>query len=122
MTTQDIANKLVEMMKKGEYDAAYDTLFSPDFIGIWPAGSPEEKPCVWIIAMKEKGKMRADSMDKFLWSRVSEPVVWGNFFSIAMWFTCVYKGTDKETSEQEIIVYQVKDGKIVKEQYFYDVE
>lgn len=122
MTTQDIANKLVEMMKKGEYDAAYDTLFSPDFVGVWPAGSPEARPCVGIDAMKEKGKMRADSMEKFLWSRVSEPVVGGNFFSVAMWFTCIMKGETEEKTENEVIVYQVKDGKIIKEQYFYDVE
>ena len=108
-------------MKKWEYDDAYDTLYAPDFVWVWPKGSPEEEPCVGIEAMKEKGKQRSASMDKFLWSRVSEPVVWGNFFSVAMWFTCVYKGASEEKSEEEIVVYQVKDGKIVREEYFYDV-
>ena len=38
-----------------------------------------------------------------------------------MGFEAIYKGQTEARKEEELIVYTVRDGKIVKEEYFYDV-
>ena len=48
----------------------------------------------------------------------SQPVVGGNHFSLAMGMDVTFKGKGR-TQMDEICVYEVKDGKIVKEQFFY---
>jgi ketosteroid isomerase-like protein len=48
----------------------------------------------------------------------SAPVVGGNHFSVAMGMDVTMKGAGRVKMD-EIAVYEVKDGKIVKEQFFY---
>ena len=48
----------------------------------------------------------------------SDPVVGGNFFSVAMGMDATMKGMGRVKMD-EIAVYEVKDGKIVKEQFFF---
>jgi len=49
---------------------------------------------------------------------VSEPIVAGNYISVAMGMDVTMKGQGRMNMD-EIAVYEVKDGKIVKEQFFY---
>jgi hypothetical protein len=46
------------------------------------------------------------------------PVIGGNFFSFGMGLDVTMKDGGR-TSMDEIAVYEVKDGKIVKEQFFF---
>jgi len=48
----------------------------------------------------------------------SEPIVAGNFISVAMGMDVTMKGQGRMNMD-EIALYEVKDGKIVKEQFFY---
>ena len=48
----------------------------------------------------------------------SDPVVGGNFFSVAMGMDATMKGMGRIKMD-EIAVYEVTDGKIVKEQFFF---
>lgn len=48
----------------------------------------------------------------------SPPVVGGNYFSVAMGMDVTMKGAGRMNMD-EICVYEVKNGKIVKEQFFY---
>ena len=49
---------------------------------------------------------------------VSEPLVAGKYIVVAMGMDCTYKGMGRQKMD-EIALYEVKDGKIVKEQFFY---
>jgi len=49
----------------------------------------------------------------------STPIVAGNNIAMAVIIDATFKGMGKQHME-EIAVYDVKDGKIVKEQFFYD--
>ncbi|MFI5135355.1 MAG: SnoaL-like domain-containing protein, partial [Chitinophagales bacterium] len=42
----------------------------------------------------------------------------GNHFTISWWMDVTMKGQGR-TSMDEVIVYEVKDGKIVREQFYY---
>lgn len=49
---------------------------------------------------------------------VSDPVVAGNHIAFAMGMDVTYKGMGRQKMD-EIALYEVKNGKIVKEQFFY---
>ena len=42
----------------------------------------------------------------------------GRFFAVAMGMDCTMKGMGRQKMD-EIALYEVKDGKIVREQFFY---
>jgi len=48
----------------------------------------------------------------------NEPIVAGNHFAVLMGMDVTMKGAGRMKMD-EIAVYEVKDGKIVKEQFFY---
>ena len=45
----------------------------------------------------------------------------GNWFSISMTLDATMKGRDR-VDMQQFCVYEVRDGKIVREQFFHDVD
>ena len=49
---------------------------------------------------------------------VSDPVVADGWFSVSMGIDATYKDRGRQAM-REICVYQVRDGKIVREQFFY---
>ena len=122
MTTQEIATKLVELCRAGDYHTCYAELFSEDVVTVGPKWSPEEEPTLGMAALKAKWAKWHDMMEEFLGWWTSDPVVAEDCFSVAMWFTCIYKGQTEKSEESEIVVYEVKDSKIVKETYFYAVK
>jgi len=117
MTTQEIANRLVELCQQGAFAQALEELYSPDAESIEnpSAPTPYVKGLDKII---EKGKIFNEMIEESYGGEVGEPIVAGNFFSVRMMMDVKYKGREREQSE-EICVYEVKDGKIVKEQFFY---
>ena len=48
----------------------------------------------------------------------NQPQIAGNYFAVAMGMDVTMKGQGRMKMD-EIAVYEVKDGKIVKEQFFY---
>ncbi|MEL6810481.1 MAG: nuclear transport factor 2 family protein, partial [Bacteroidota bacterium] len=54
-------------------------------------------------------------------SHASEPTVADNWFSVRFDMDTTHKPSGHRSKSSEIAVYQVQDGKIVKEQFFYDI-
>ena len=69
-------------------------------------------------ALKKKGEDFNNMVEEMHGGYCSKPVVGGNFFSVAMGIDATYKGMGRMNMD-EICVYEVKDGKIVKEQFFF---
>ena len=51
-------------------------------------------------------------------SNVSEPLVAGNYISLSMDMDVSFKD-GRDVKMEEVCVYQVQEGKIVKEEFFY---
>jgi len=51
---------------------------------------------------------------------MSEPIVVHNFFTAKMGFDCTFKECGRQQME-ELFLYEVKDGKIASEHYFYSM-
>jgi len=116
MTTTEVANKLYQYCLQGDYANCYSELYSPDCQSIEADGTT----VVGLEAMAEKGKQWNEGIAEFYGSSVGKPIVSGTHFSLAMSLKLKYKGDTEATNFEEICVYQVKDGKVVKEQFFYD--
>ncbi|KRD77033.1 nuclear transport factor 2 family protein [Lysobacter sp. Root983] len=122
MNTEQIAQRLVELCRKGEYDQAQVELYADDAVSIEPEGLPPEAlgNAHGMEAIREKGRKFNESIEAMHGSSCSDPVVAGNWFSVSMRLDVTMKGMGR-IDMSEICVYRVRDGKIVHEQFFYDV-
>ncbi len=119
MSTQEIANRLVELCRAGDYETCYKELFDPNVWSIEPEGALGGK-VQGLEAIAEKGKRWNEMMEEFHGSSVGDPIVSGNHFACTMMMEATFKEVGREKME-EICVYEVQNGKIVKEQFFYNV-
>lgn len=118
MTTQEIANRLVELCRKGDFEAAQTDLFSEDAMSIEPYATPAfEKETKGMKAIKEKGEKWNSMMQEMHGVTVSDPLVASDAFACTMRMDVTMKERGK-MDMTELCVYQVKDGKIVSEQFF----
>ena len=67
----------------------------------------------------KKGEVFSSMVEEMHGGWVSEPQVAGNFISFGMGMDVTMKGGVGRMKMDEIAVYEVKDGKIVKEQFFF---
>lgn len=116
MQIQEIANRLVELCRSGQHDKAYIELFSQDAVAIEAQGEVKETKGLDALIAKAAGFQ--EMIEEYHGGSVSDPVIAGNFFSLSMSLDVTYKGQGRSNME-EICLYEVKDGKIVKEQFFY---
>ena len=121
MTTQDVANRYMELEKQGKWMEIQDELYSDDVVCIEPehaAAMGMQTVTKGIDAVKAKGRAWNESIEEMHGGYCSEPVIGGNFFSVAMGMDCTMKGAGRMKMD-EIAVFEVKEGKIVVEQFFY---
>jgi len=118
MTTQEVANRFHELSQSGQWDKIQDELFAENAASIEPPQSQGMPSVEGLAAIKEKGKKFGEMVEEMHGGYTSAPLVGGRFFSVAMGMDCTMKGMGRQKMD-EIAVYEVKDGKIVKEQFFY---
>jgi ketosteroid isomerase-like protein len=120
MTTQEVANRFMELSNENKFDVIQDELYAADCESIEPAhalaaGLTNAKG---IEAIKEKGKKFNESIVEMHGGYTGDPIVAGNYFSVAMGMDATMKEAGRMKMD-EIAVYEVKDGKITKEQFFF---
>lgn len=118
MTTIEVANKLVELCRQGKIDEVQETLFSDDAQSIESSDMMGPKVVTGLDAIKAKSIAFQSGVEAFHSATISEPIVAGNSFAITWALDATFKGRGRMTI-QEVCVYQVKDGKIILEQFFY---
>ncbi|KZC36424.1 hypothetical protein RHOFW104R3_13460, partial [Rhodanobacter denitrificans] len=104
------------------YEDAQRELYAEDAVSIEPDGLPPGAlgNVRGLAAIYEKGRQFSAMIEAVHGGSVSEPVVAENWFSIALAMDVTMKGRGR-TNMSEICVYRVHGGKIVREQFFYDV-
>lgn len=120
MNTQQVANRLVELCRRGEFTKAQDELYDQDAVSLEPEGAPAGSlgSVRGLDAIREKGKAFDQTHEKIHGITVSDPLVAGEFFSIVMGLDATWKERGRFAME-EVCVYRVRNGKIVLEQFFY---
>lgn len=118
MSTQEIANRLVELCRKGDMGAAQNELFADDARSIEAYGTPAfEKETKGLPAIKQKAEKWFSMVQEMHGLTVSDPLVADNSFAVTMHMDVSMKEQGR-MSMTELCVYEVKDGKIVSEQFY----
>lgn len=118
MTTVDIANRLVELCRKGDFETAQKELFSDDAVSIEPHGTEMfQKEIKGLDAIIEKGKKWGEMVEEQHGIEISEPLVADSSFAVTMSMDVTMKGGQR-MNMTELCIYHAKDGKIVSEQFF----
>ena len=120
MTVQEIAQELVDKCRQGQWDEVIAKHYSPDCVSMEPEGQEFPALTEGLDAIKAKGEMWQQGVEEFHGMEIDGPIIAGNHFSCTMKMDITMKGRGRSMNE-EICVYEVKDGKIVKEQFFYPV-
>ncbi len=117
MTTQQVADRLVALCRQGEIQKAMEELYAEEIVSIEPPQAPT-KSAKGKKAVFEKGAQFAAMIETRHGGSFSNPVVGGRYFSTAMMLDATFKGQGRMKFD-EICVYEVKDGKIVWEQFYF---
>lgn len=118
MTTQQVADKFYEYMQIGAFDKIYDELYSEDCVSKEAPGSTDWQDAHGMAAIHEKGKKWNEGIQEMHGGTTEQPRVAGNYFTSYMTMDFTPKGGQR-MSFGEIGFYEVRDGKIVSEQFFY---
>ena len=120
LTTQDIANRFYQLAQEGNWDQIQEELYSDDAQSIEPAHAAAQG--LQNVQGREGLKKKADAfnstVEQMHGGYTGKPIVAGNFFAVAMGMDATMKGTGRMKMD-EIALYEVNDGKIVKEQFFF---
>jgi len=114
-----VGEKLVEFCSRGENMKAIDSLYSEDIISIEATdmpGMPQELS--GIDAIREKNK-QWDAENEVSSCDVHGPFTNGDSFAVHFKMAGKNRKSGKSFSAEEVGLYTVRDGKIVKEEFFY---
>ena len=121
MTTQETAARYHELANQRKFIDIQDSYYDENVVCQEPEKAAAMGMAVFtngLEAVKAKGVARRATIETVHSYTCSEPIVAGEFFSVVLKQVVTFKGKPTITLE-EIGVFQVKDGKVVKEQFFY---
>jgi hypothetical protein len=118
MTTKEIANRLVEMCRSGQVEAAKEELFAEDVISLEPREGLLPKETKGMNAIRKKAELFISKVENFYGNVISNPIVAGDYFAVTWESNLQMKGEARKTNS-ELCVYRTNAGKIISEQFFY---
>ena len=120
MKTMEIANKLVELCRQGKNMESLNTLYADDAVSV-EAGASEgmEREAKGLAAIKAKGEWWVANHEVHSAS-VSGPWPHDDRFIVGFDYDVTNKPSKNRFKMQEAGLYTVKNGKIVREEFFYD--
>ncbi len=118
-STEAIAQELVSLCRAGKYLDAVAKHYSKDIVSVEPVGSPQ-KPAEMrgIDAIRGKNERWVENMEVHKAEMVG-PFVGEGQFAVRYDFDFTVKQSGQRMQLSEMGLYTVKDGKIVREQFFY---
>ncbi|MEZ4701579.1 MAG: nuclear transport factor 2 family protein [Rhodothermales bacterium] len=116
----DIARKLVDLCRQGKNAEAIATLFADDAVSV-EAWVPEgvEKEAHGLAALKAKSEWWVANHEVHS-AAVTGPWPHGDRFVVGFQYDITHKPSGRRMQMDEVGLFTVKDGKIVREEYFYD--
>jgi hypothetical protein len=119
MNTQEVANKLVQYCREGKNVDAINELYDDNIVSKEMDGAPRG-----LITGKADVLAKTigwyESVEEIHSGEISDPLVAGSHFTVTMDMDVTYKNSGRMPMS-EVAVYEVKDGKIVAEQFFYNM-
>jgi hypothetical protein len=117
-TTQQVAARFNELARQEKWFEIQDELFAENVRSVDPPNSPYFKYAEGKVAVRKKGEDWVKRIEAAHSRHTTEPVVGGNHFAVGREVDITVKGFGRIKID-EIMLYEVKDGQIVLEQFFY---
>lgn len=117
--TLEVGRKLVEFCKSNQVVKAIETLYADDIQSreaMDSPGMPAESH--GIENALKKNKQWEETMEVHS-SQIDGPFPLGDRFAVHFKYDATDKSTNKKWEMEEVGIYTVQDGKIVREEFFY---
>ena len=116
--TREIAARFNELAQEGKWFEIQDAFFAEDVRSIDPENSPYFGYAEGKEAVRKKGEDFVSRIEAGHRSYTSEPIVTGNHFAVVREVDITVRPHGRIQINQ-IMLYKVKDGQIVSEQFYY---
>lgn len=112
----DVGRKLVEMFNRGQFDEIESMFWSPGIVSCEGEGVALE----WVgrAAVKQKGEQWY-AENQIHGASAEGPYVGASGFAVRFRMDVENRGTGQRTLMEEVGVYTIKNGKIVREEFMY---
>ena len=122
MKTMEIAQKLVGLCRQGKNMEALDTLFAADVVSVEVCEMPgtPSRETKGLAAVKGKGEWWVANHEIHA-ANVSGPWPHDDRFIVGFQYDVTHKPSGQRIKMDEAALYTVRDGKIVREAFFYDM-
>ena len=118
MTTQEVADRFNELARQEKWFEIQDEFFADNVRSIDPPNSPYFGYAEGKSSVRNKGEEFVKKIQEFHGASTTQPVIAGNHFAVARNMDVTVEGFGRIKLD-EIMLYEVKDGRIVLEQFFY---
>src|SRR5687768_8350655 len=118
LTTQEVAVRFNELAQQEKWFEIQDEFFADNVKSIDPENSPYFGYAEGKTAVRKKGEDFVKRIEAVHRVYTSEPIVTGNHFAVAREKDITVQGHGR-IQINEIMMYEVKDGEIISEQFFY---
>ena len=119
MTTIEIGNKLVELCRHGKNHEALATLFAEDAVSIEAFAPPGmQAEAKGLAAIKAKGEWWINNHEVHT-AAVTGPWPHGDRFIVGFQYDVTNKPSGNRMKMDEVGLFTVRDGKIIREEFFY---
>lgn len=118
MTTEEVASRFNELAQQEKWFEIQDELFADNVRSIEPSNSQYLKNAEGKASVRQKGLNWVQKIKEGHEVSTTLPVVAGNHFAVGR----IFDITTEEFGRikiQEIMLYEVRNGQIVVEQFFY---
>jgi hypothetical protein len=116
MKIDKIAGGLVKLCRKGRFDQAADAHYSEKIVSLEPAGDDRETK--GLGAVKARGQWWVDNHTIHKMT-VEGPFIGKSQFVVRFLCDVTFKPEKRRFTMDELAIYTVKAGKIVRAQFFY---
>jgi hypothetical protein len=118
LITQEVAARFNELAQQEKWFEIQEEFFAENVKSIDPVNSPYMGYAEGKAAVRKKGEDFVKKIEAFHGAFTTQPVVGGNHFSVGRSMDITVQGFGRIKMD-EIMLYEVKDGKIILEQFFY---
>ena len=118
MSTQEVAARYNELAQQEKWFEIQDEFFADNVKSAEPANSPYFKYAENKLSVRKKGEDWGKKVEVAHRLYTTEPAIGGNHFAVGREVDITVQGFGR-IQINEVMVYEVKDGEIVLEQFFY---
>lgn len=118
MTTQEVAARFNILSQQEKWFEIQDEFFADTVRSIEPPAAKHLRNAEGKNAVRKKGEEWVKRIEAVHSTYTTEPVVGGNHFAVGREVDIDVKGLGRIQMNQ-VMLYEVKDGQIVLEQFFY---